>query len=229
MSTAFLVLGYGVPDDVFTDANYTTYLRVVLNTIWSDPAKDKIVWFAGGRTDLRKPYRRTEAGEMLRFFRRWERLPIVRRVTKQWHVASNPHPLGVPESLAWFVEYLGRVAFDRTVVFCEATRRHRVETLMQHLVDSKVSRDERALTIGVDFDTSANRYRSLDEIKEREQAELDLDTWALESPVNLHRYRQLREERMKFLRAAGPKRHVQAIQDWEEREPEARERLGIPF
>lgn len=228
MRTAYLVLGYGVPDDIFTDANYGTYLPIVLNAIWSDPAKNKIVLFAGGRTDVRPPYRRSEAGEMLKFFRRWARRRELRDTIESWQVASNPLSLSAPESLSWFVEYLNRVDFDRTAVFCERTRRKRIESLTQELVGPEVFRDGRAVVMGIDFDTSANRYRPLEEIKEREQAELDLDTWALESPVNLHRHRQLREERLKFLRAAGPKRHIQAIQGWEQHEPEVRKRLGIP-
>lgn len=229
MRTAYLVLGYGVPDDVFSDANYTTYLRVVLNLIWGDKASNKIVLFAGGRTDMRPPYRRTEAGEILKFFRKWARRREVRDTVESWHVASNPLSLSTPESLSWFVEYLNNVDFDRTVVFCEKTRRQRVEELMRQLVGAEPVRKGLMLVLGIDFDVSANRYRPPDEIKEREAAELDLDTWALESPVHLDRHRQLREERLKFLRAAGPKRHVQAIQDWEQREPEVRERLGISF
>lgn len=228
MRTAYLVLGYGVPDDIFTDANYGTYLRIVLNAIWSDRADSKIVLFAGGPTDMTPPYCRTEAQQMLGFFRRWARRREVRDTVEQWRVASNDYSLGVPDSLTWFVEYLNRVDFDRTVVFCEKTRRKRVESLTQQLVGPEVLRNGQALVLGIDFDTSANRYRPADEITEREAAELDLDTWALKSPTNLGRYRWLRQERLKFLRAAGPKRHVQAVRAWEQRESEVREGLGIP-
>lgn len=229
MRTAYLVLGYGVPEDVFTDGNYGTYLRIVLNIVWNDTAKNKIVLFAGGPTDMRPPYRRTEAGEMLKFFRKWAQRRELRDTVESWHVASNDRSLGVPNSLTWFVEYLTRVDFDHTVVFCEKTRRRRVESLMQQLVGPNVFRDGLAATLGIDFDTSANRYRPPNEIEEHEARELDLDTWALESPVNLDRYGYLREERLKFLRAAGPRQHVQAIRDWEQRESDVRGELGIPF
>lgn len=230
MRTAYLVLGYGVPDDIFTDTNYGTYLRIAFNQIWSDRASETFVWLAGGRTDVRPPYRRTEAGEMLKYLRALAARPAVRQTARQWRLFAYREPLGVPESLSWFVHSVVKPpSYHRTVVFCEKTRQKRIEELMRQLVEPEMPREGHALVLGIDFDVSANRYRPPDEIKEREQAELDLDTWALASPVNLQRHRQLREERLKFLRAAGPKRHVQAIQDWERREPEVRERLGIPI
>jgi len=71
MKQVFIVMGYGVPQDIMADGNYAVYLRNVFNHIYDEASRRKvepIIIFSGGKTDLFKPYKRTEAGEMIKFF-----------------------------------------------------------------------------------------------------------------------------------------------------------------
>jgi hypothetical protein len=71
--------------------------------------------------------------------------------------------------------------------------------------------------IPIDFDTSPNRYLDPKFLVKKERLVLKHDLWALESSTNLKKYHRLFEEKLKFLRQAGPKVHTKAIKEWWER------------
>ena len=66
---AALIPGYGVPRDLFKDVNYRAYLSLCFNALFEkyQDARGTIV-LSGGATDCFRPYRRTEAHEMRRWF-----------------------------------------------------------------------------------------------------------------------------------------------------------------
>ena len=231
MRIVYLVLGYGVPDDVFTNANVRVYLTIVFNRVFADtvigpPWPDVTIVISGGPTDCRPPYQRTEAHELARFFGHLRGQRGAGWATKLWTVLEEPFALSALESLIDFKRRCEVTHPDRGVVFCEATRAKRMARLVRSLFGADASAVE---TVGIDFDTSANRYTDSATIAARERSGLSLDLWALKSEANLEALRALGQERLAYLRAAGPERHVRAVAQWQKREPARRKKLGIPL
>ena len=51
--------GYGVPEDILVDRSYHSYLTQVLSYLWERYRGQRLTIVPlGGRTDLRRPYRR---------------------------------------------------------------------------------------------------------------------------------------------------------------------------
>jgi len=66
----------------------------------------------------------------------------------------------------------------------------------------------------IDFDTSSLRYLDRNSILEKEKRALKYDMWALESEENFKKYHKLFEQKIAFLREAGPKKHQAALHEW---------------
>lgn len=89
MNNIFLVFGYGVPKNILKDENYNFYLKIVFNKIYDLVVKNKIykpiTICCGGETDMFKPYKRTEADEMIKLFKTLiEERPFLKSTTKSW-------------------------------------------------------------------------------------------------------------------------------------------------
>jgi len=205
----YLICGYGVPKDINTDDNYRRYLGIVFNTIYSVSAgKPATVVFAGGKTDVVKPYKRSEAGEMVRFFK-----PLMRG--QDWNLVQETRSLSTVENLLYTKAQLAKKKIhpDSITVFCEATRVARVKALARD-----VFKGVRVFINPVDFDLSPNRYLDPAFIAKKEEKTLKIERWVLRDQKHLRVYRRKLEDRIAHFRRTGTKRHIDEIKKWWETE-----------
>jgi hypothetical protein len=206
----FLIFGYGVPDNIGRDLNYQVYLRVAFNTIYQATTAKNItpyILVCGGPTDLVRPYRRTEAGEMVQVFRKmFRKVPTARR--RGWKISLEPHSISTLEN---FQNTLSAAKRTKTVtIFCEATRAPRIRRLARRIYDSKIT----SQVIGVDFDASANRFLDPKFLRRKENAMERFDVWALKSSRNFRQHHLAYAEKLKRFRASGSRQHIRSVKDW---------------
>lgn len=216
----FLINGYGVPKDIFTDGNYQTYLNVAFNTMFDltqqNPGAKPLIIFSGGPTDCFRPYRRTEAGEMAKYFRALIRQrPAAKPVTRRWQIVLQARAVTAVENLVYEKEIIERKRLKNAHVyyFSEYKRGDRSKILAQ----KAFGKSHRLTVVPVDFDVSANRYLDPQFRRAVERKTLLDDLWALKSPQNLKKWRHIYLERLAVLRKAGPARHVEAVKQWWEK------------
>ncbi|MEK7607022.1 MAG: ElyC/SanA/YdcF family protein [Patescibacteria group bacterium] len=210
----YIIVGYGIPKDISRDDNYRRYLGVVFNTMFTETqvsGTPDVIILSGGHTDCFRPYQRTEAGEMAKLMKEWARQSKCRAVTKKWKYILETKSLSMLENFVYARDLLARRRLHprRLTVFCEATRASRVRHLAKKLYPNFRTR-----VVPVDFDLSANRYLASDLIRRKEREVYRFEQWALRNPKNLKAFRAVFEDKMRFLRAAGPRHHVEAVQEW---------------
>jgi hypothetical protein len=213
MQAFFLINGYGIPKDIFSDDHYRHYLHTAFNSVYEMSIRDElepIIIFSGGKTDMFKPYRRTEAGEMSKFFKSLAKRPMISKVTKSWKYESEVRALSSLENLIFARDLLKKYPRARsgTIVF-EQTRSKRIHTLAKQVF----AKYDELKFIPIEFDISAARY-DLDLIDKKEAFALKMDLWSLESPKNLKLHHEIFEDKIKTLRRAGPIGHAEALQAW---------------
>jgi len=82
MNNIFLIFGYGIPKNILKNENYNFYLKMVFNRIYDIIVKTKVrkplVICSGGKTDIFKPYNRTEAEEIIKFLKKLRNKPFLK-------------------------------------------------------------------------------------------------------------------------------------------------------
>lgn len=188
-----LICGYGVPGDIATDPNYMAYLHAVVNRLFVDRRGESgTIVVSGGATDLVRPYRRTEAGEMAG----WLKGKIGNLKIRKWKLIRDAKALTTVENLLNFVN-----VFDErgdVLIFCEATRAPRIRRLAREIPALRCAK-----IIAVDFDASPRRY-NLDAIRKHEKVVLGLELPATKDPVALARVRKLAKEKLRLMRQYSP-------------------------
>lgn len=219
MQTTFLVLGYGVPRDILRDANYRTYCTVVVNTILTrtrlEGNRQPRIIFCGGLTDFFPPYRRHEATEIRRLFRRVIGQTVVKRESRNWRLICEQRSLSTLENLLNARASLRqrRVRGGRLMIFCEATRARRIAAIAP-LVFKRAFRCE---VTAIDFDTSPLRYLAQHELQVREARALADSRRALRSARALAHHHNHFVQKVAAARAAkGPERNTSLRQSWQE-------------
>ena len=219
MKNIFLINGYGIPKDILKDENYNFYLKIVFNRIFDilSQSKDKtapVIIFSGGKTDMRKPYnKRSEAGEMIRFFKKLMTRPAVKKFTKNWQIEKEDRAISTIENILFAKEIIvkkKKISRANIFTFCETTRVERIEVFLKRLFLARY----KVKAVGVDFDVSANRYLDPKIIQDKEKKETELALWALKDYDNFVRLHQLYEEKLSRLRKMGRQNHVKAIAEW---------------
>jgi hypothetical protein len=212
-SMCLVVLGYGIPKDILQDQHYEIYLRTIFNTAFEMCTKsgvwNPVILLSGGKTDMLKPYRRTEAQEMARAFKLLMQRPAVKTHTKHWKIVLEQKSLSTLDNFLYLRDVLEQkqIKLGKVVVFCEQTRVDRVKILAKRIFKT-------ATVHPIDFDQSANRYLDPNKIKRIMKEGLKLDLWALKSEANLAKHRALFKEKIAFLREAGPDVHTEAVRAW---------------
>jgi hypothetical protein len=195
MVKIYYLQGYGVPRDIFKDQNYTTYLGIVFNYIYSETRLRKVspvIYLAGGLTDTFKPYRRTEAGEMRKLLARMTfRLELKKKIAS-WRYAELKDCYSTVEGLLALKNKIDQKI--SVVIFGEATRADRMGVLAQKIFG------RRAKVVGVDFDLSARRYLNPKIIQKKEKQDLAQELRIVKNPKLLKAYRQEKLERLVKLR-----------------------------
>src|SRR3989339_708577 len=128
MKNIFLVFGYGIPKNILKDENYNFYLKMVFNQIYELVIKnginDPIIICSGGKTDIYKPYKRTEGAEMVKLIKSIAKRPFLKQVTKDWLFIPEKTSLSTLENFLNCKAILKKRGIQNTnlSIFCEKTR-----------------------------------------------------------------------------------------------------------
>lgn len=216
MEKVFLIFGYGIPENIFDDVEYRSYLGGAFNRIFEysrENKNEKIhIILSGGKTDMVKPYKRSEAGEMKRFFDFLRRRDFVRKVTKGWTVIVETNSLSTMENMINSKKMMDKRNMNPGCIgiFCEFTRKNRVRRLAEKILGP----EHRVEIFNIDFSTSKNRYLDKDYILHKEKKALEFDLWALKSEENFKAYHKNFVEKFNFIRSYGLDRRQEAIKAW---------------
>ncbi len=219
MKNIYLVFGYGIPRNILKDENYNFYLKMVFNQIYgfvtNNNINNPIIICSGGKTDVYKPYKRTEGEEMIRLFRQIAKRPLLKRATKDWLFIPEKTSLSTLENLLYCTAILKKKRIQKAnlFIFCEKTREKRINRLTKETLDKNYNFQ----LIPIDFDVSENRYLDSKFLQKKERLVLKHDLWALQRPENLKKYHKIFKEKIEFLRKAGPNTHTQAVRKWWEK------------
>jgi hypothetical protein len=216
MSDIYLVFGYGIPKNILKDENYNFYLKMVFNRIYDFSIKNKttkpIIICSGGKTDMYKPYKRSEAEEMIKLLKKLSNRPFLKTVTQDWLFIPEKKSLSTLENFLHCQQIIKIRNYKKAnfYIFCEQTREKGIKVLAKKIFN----KNHKYKVIPIDFDTSENRYLPPDYLTEKEKVKLRYSLWALQSPENLKNYHKVFEEKIDYLRKAGPKVHVKAVKKW---------------
>lgn len=214
MQKFFLIHGYGISKNIFKDDSYRGYLNPVFNIIYDEATlKDiqPVIIFSGGKTDMFKPYRRTEAGEMARYFKFLAARPFVDQMTKTWKYELEDKALSSLENILFTRNLLAKKYphIEVGTIIFEQSRAKRIRTIAK-----KIFTQFAGLTfLPIDFDISVTRY-DLKLIEDKERHALEFDLWSLENSKNLKAHHQIFTDKIRVLRQAGPARHQVAVKAW---------------
>lgn len=206
MNNIFLIFGYGVPQDILQDADYNSYLRTVFNKIYDyavkQPSIAPVIICCGGKTDLFKPYRRTEAAEMIRFFKNFiKERPFLKEISKDWSWVAENKSLSTLENLLNSQSIIIKrgLSSANIFIFCEESRVNRIK-----IVAGKIFNKNYKIKVNpIDFDVSPTRYLPSKLIKEKETFEITHSLWALKSQDNLKKHHKIFVEKFVYLRRHG--------------------------
>ncbi len=212
---AFIICGYGVPKDMKDDLHYQIYIRTAFNKIYtklqSHPGDKGIIVVTGGPTDMRKPYKRTEAGEMAKLLKELLARPTQKEFRKHVRVVEENKSLSSMENILFSLRKLSITPASVTI-FCEWTRRKKLGIFGKKIFKKNVSIDP------IDFDQSANRFLDPEFINKKEALDIKISLKALNDPAVFRKLHKSLERKFAELRAAGPENHVKAVREWWEKE-----------
>jgi hypothetical protein len=219
MTKIFSIFGYGVPKDITKDDNYRRYLSIVFNQIFDAVANgDVVILFCGGPTDCFKPYKRTEAGEMVKLFKSFAGRKEVKKQTKKWKYILRAQSVCGLENILYTVGYLkkNRIKKAEVVIFCEQTRSSRIRRLVNYgQKHDKLLRGIKFVVTPIDFDLSSNRYLDKKFILKREGHDFDMEFKAIQSREALLRWRKWHLEKLEYLRKNGyDKNGAKVVEKW---------------
>ena len=220
MNNVFLIFGYGVPRDILKDEIYNFYLKMVFNKIYDFAVKNKIdkpiIITCGGPTDMIKPYKRTEADEMIRFFKVFiKERSFLKSITKDWVFISENKSLSTLENFLHGNKIIQKRKIIKACiyVFCEKTREKRIKIIGKKVLNKNYD----LKVIPIDFDTTENRYLPIEYLVKKESVELEHSLWALKNTKNLEKHHKVFEEKFEYFRKFGNKKHVNAVKMWWDR------------
>ncbi|MEK7583893.1 MAG: ElyC/SanA/YdcF family protein [Patescibacteria group bacterium] len=216
MRDLYIILGYGVPKDIVKDGGYRRYLTAVLEAI--NRAKKKTnaqktcIIFSGGLTDCRKPFRRTEAREMIKLFRFIANRSSARGSARKWQLIPEARALSTVENLVFTKTLLKKRGIEagHINIFCEYTRRRRVGILARKMFGPQYKIAIRA----IDFDTGPNRFAEPKFLRDKERAQLLEARKALQSSASAKQHHKLMQDKIRFLRNAKNMSHSEAVARW---------------
>jgi len=212
MNQTFIILGYGIPKNIFKDDNYRFYLNMVFNKIWdigSSSNSKPLIIATGGKTDCFKPYKRTEAQEIIKYLKSLANRSFVKIQTKSWKYIPEDKSLSSLENIIFCKKLLDKIHDHGKInIFCEQTRVPRVTKIAKKLLKSSFK------IIPIDFDVTSNRYHDPEFLNKKEKTELQHINWALSNPKNLKKHHLMFKEKIEFLRKEGIKNHPEAVKKW---------------
>ncbi|MFA4954455.1 MAG: hypothetical protein WC641_04035 [Patescibacteria group bacterium] len=181
--------GYGIPRDILTDMSYHAYLVQVFNYVWRNYGDARLTLIpTGGKTDLFPPYKRTEAGEMARWFK-----PRIKKLKLKWDIET----CGALTALENMLTVKRLVGNASGVYFCELSRRAKMQRLAREVFGNKVR------VIGLEFDGSAPGY-DLKTRRAMERLDVRYGLLALKDSAWRKKMEQAARLKIKTLRKTDP-------------------------
>ena len=142
--TIAIVMGYGVPPDIFTDGNYQRYLTAVAEQIAARQINTIVL--CGGNTNIYYP-EKFEANEMQKLLcRTLDGIPCIR----EFMCVPVNTTITSWENLEAAAKAAERMEANRAVIFCEKTRQSKVWLIAKACLPYEFE------VIGVDFDATRN-------------------------------------------------------------------------
>lgn len=209
---AFIICGYGIPEDIAHDVNYTTYLHLIFNSIFTDAAKqESIIVPCGGPTKCDPPFEGTEAEMLADYLSKLAKRKEVSEQTKKWKFVPEKESLSTLENLLFAKKIFDNtVSIENIMIFCEKTREKRVQAFADQIFDQNVS------VSAIDFDISKNRYLDPDALNKKEALAMKEGLWTLQEPERIKKHHELFEKKFAFLRKRQSEglSHVEAVEEW---------------
>src|SRR3989344_2073787 len=187
----FLILGYGIPEDIKQDKNYITYLHIAFNKMYEISAETEAVIIpCGGPTNCSPPYEGTEAEEMERFITDLMGQSGIQEKTSAWKIIQENKSLSTLENFVFAKHIIDEQNLQGDIlVFCEKTRENRIRAFAE-----KVFHQRNWTIEAVDFDTSKNRYLNQKTIDIKEELAMKEGLWVLEDPERMKVHHQFFEK-----------------------------------
>lgn len=220
---AFIICGYGIPEDIEKNVNYTTYLHVAFNTIYEHVAGEEAFIIAcGGPTNCTPPFDGTEAELILDYLSDLADRDGVSTQTENWSFIPESKSLSTLENFLFAKNILDGVSFQGAAfVFCEKTREPRVKTFTEKIFG------ESTTVIPIDFDISQNRYLDPATIQRKEEFGITEGLWTLEDPERIEKHHAFFERKFAFIRKRQSEglSHEDAVKEWFEFGPKELQEL----
>ncbi|MDA0208303.1 MAG: YdcF family protein [bacterium] len=209
---AFIICGYGIPENVSRDVNYTTYLHLIFNSIFEQVAQQEAVIIpCGGPTKCDPPFVGTEAEAITDYLTELAKRNEVSEHAKKWIFISETESLSTLENLLFAKKMLDDIAsVEKITIFCEKTREKRVQAFADKIFDKSVS------VSAIDFDISKNRYLDSDTLNTKEDLAMKEGLWTLQELERLEKHHEFFEKKFEFLRRRQSEglSHVDAVKEW---------------
>lgn len=207
----YIINGYGIPESNQEDSNYTTYLTIIFNSIFSDASNQEAVIIpSGGPTSCTPPFDGTEASYIAGRLNNMMHQDFLAQQTSNWRIIEEGRSLSSLENLLFAKEIIDKEQLSGPIsVFCESTREKRIQETANIILGEASVR-------AIDFDNTKNRYADPELIQEKEQRALHENLWTLESTERLKVHHQIMEQKFTFLRdkQAQGMTHVDAVAEW---------------
>jgi hypothetical protein len=188
--------GYGVPRDILSDMSYHAYLVQVFNHLWRSYGDARLTLIpAGGKTDLFPPYKRTEAGEMVRWLK-----PRIKKLKLKWDIKT----CGALTALENMLAVKRLVGNASGIYFCELSRRAKTQRLAREVFGDKLR------VSGIEFDGSAPGY-DLKTRRAMERLDVRYGLLALKDPAWRKKLEQAARLKIETLRKTNPQVRAQEI------------------
>lgn len=204
----FCIFGYGVPYNILRDKTYAKYLLFVATYIYKEELKKKILpvlILSGGRTDCFKPYHRTEAGEMKRYFDKKKSTHF-----SKWEFIVEKSSLSTLENFLHCSKIIHKQRLPKksVVIFCEKSRLQRVRVLARAILKGYTG----ITIVPVSFGKIALTEKAF--IRKKESLELHHALDAIKSKKRLVQHHELFKKKFAYLRKAGSKNTKRALREW---------------
>lgn len=208
----YIICGYGIPKDIFSDENYRMYLNLVFNKIYTLSANQACVIIpSGGPTEMEPPFLGTEADAMGKYLEFMMQRPEVKEQTKGWQILLEDKSFSSLENLVFAKQLIQEKGLTGDVtIFCEQTREDRMREMAKQIFQKDVSVEP------IDFDVSKNRYLDPAILRSKEEEALREALWTLEKEERLQQHHELFKRKFAFFREriGQGMSHVDIVEEW---------------
>lgn len=203
----YIVPGYGIPKDIFTNKTYAIYLKHVYDHVLINstkyPKTKIIIIFSGGLTDILPPYKRTEAKEMYKYFTKTFGLNI-----KYIKYKLEQRSLSSLENQIYSKQIIDRIKSTNKniTIFGEKSRLARIRKTAK-IIFPKIS------AVGI---TLPENKQVADKklVNKKEKIVMEYSLWALKSEQNLKKFRRVFINKFRYLRKFPIDAQDEAVTKW---------------